>query len=46
MLDQGCKEYTKGVLGQRLAKTDPPAEAVGHEAFLLDELPGPTVRLL
>ena len=46
MLDQGGEEYTKGVLGQRLAKTDPPAKAVGDEALLLGELPGPAVRLL
>ena len=46
MLDQGGKEYAKGVLGQRLAKTDPPAKAVGDEALLLDELPGPALRLL
>ena len=46
MLDQGGKEYAKGVLSQRLAKTDPPAKAVGDEAFLFDELPGPAVRLL
>ena len=46
MLNQGGKEYTKGVLGQGLAKTDPPAKAVGHESLLFDELPAPAVRLL
>ena len=46
MLDQGGKEYAKGVPGQGLAKADPPAKAVRHKAFFLDELPGPLVRLL
>ena len=46
MLDQGGKEYTKGVFGQSLSKTDPPAEAVGDESFLLDKLPGSIVGLL
>ena len=46
MLDEGGKEYTKSVFGQGLAKTDSPAEAVGDEALLLDELPVPAVRLL
>ena len=46
MLDEGGKEYTKCVLGQGLAKTNPPAETVRDEALLLDQLPGPAVRLL
>ena len=47
MLDQGGKENTKGVFGQGLAKTDPPAKAVGDETFLLDKLPArPVVHLL
>ena len=47
MLDQGGKEYTKGVLGQGLSKTDPPAKAVGDKTFLLDKLPARSpVRLL
>ena len=46
MLDQGGKEYTKGVFGQSLSKTDPPAKAVGDKSILLDKLPGSDVRLL
>ena len=46
MLDQGGKEYTKGVFGQSLSKTDPPAKAVGDKSILLYKLPGTDVRLL
>ena len=46
MLDQGSKEYPKGVLGLGLSKTNPPAKAVGNKPLLLDKLPGPIVRFL
>ena len=46
MLDQGGKEYTKGVFGQSLSKTDPPAKAVWDKSILLYKLPGTDVRLL
>ena len=46
MLDQGGKEYTKGVFGQSLSKTDPPAKAVGDKSFLLDKLPEDTIAMI
>ena len=40
MLDQGGEEYEEGVPGQGLPHAHPPAEAVRHEAVLLEEPPG------
>ena len=39
VLDQGGKEYTQGVFGERLSKTDASPKAVRDESLLLQKLP-------
>ena len=46
VLDQGGKEYTQGVFGERFSKTDASPKAVRDKSLLLQKLPSATFVFL